>query len=210
MTSPNFIETELEGLRWIPFSNNYGGVIPPFAIILAETSSYDEDFGREILNCTISQTYGAQYSHYVNGPTPVKEGGKGVCTNMFPLPVLYDESDGPLDYGDTVGPRANSFKVFSRTGGFRVVGSPRNGVVLVESRPMLWMKVKNTTVPITKGTYGTGLKIMWGNEGSETEVSGQTVTAYNRYADIPLNSMGSIKLNDDTGNWEYQVANVCL
>jgi hypothetical protein len=96
----------------------------------------------------------------------------------------------------------------TQTGGFLVLGiDASRSIVFVERWPMITCKVKTTEIT-PRGTRKS-CKIMWGSEGSETEVAGHTLDVYNRYVDIDIDMFGMAKINHDTQQWEFQEANVC-
>ena len=129
----------------IPYKNNSGETIPAYGIIRFDgvVSSVG---GRVIISAKKPNTYGSQYTHYLNGPVATLDGKYGSCTGIFPALMAVDTET--FISGECVGPRNGLWTGEIDTGGFvsletkEVSGS---GVILVTRSPMLSFVGKFTT-----------------------------------------------------------------
>ena len=123
--------------KWeIPFRNDSSETVPAFGIIrVTEVVPPSGSSSWMFVTANKPNTYGSQYSHYINGPVAVAAGKLGTCTNVFPC--LVKCGAGTPGFGQVVGPRNDAWTAEVETGGFIVVGTHSSGIVIVERFPML-------------------------------------------------------------------------
>lgn len=178
------------------FRNDSGEEIPGFACV--RITGMVKVGSRNILTVGKPNTYGSQYMHRFNGPTPVASGLYGVCYLGSQVPALYDTADGTPAFGESWGPRDATWKIKKNTGGWQIVGNSDStaGVVLVERVPFLrFHGVADSAINLdASGTvsifYGTGA-------GTDSTVNMSSV----------YNSFGNVSSGKDVDCvWEYDVA----
>lgn len=150
----------------IPFKNTSGETIPPFAVLRITGSQTIG--GRAILEAQKPNTYGSQWSHYLNGPMEVENTKFGSCTNIFP--ALADFGTGSIAQGELWGPRNNSWLLQENTGGFRIIdAAPDSGLAIVDRHPMMVFYGKFTG-SVSKGSTGT-VTVYWGGSSTSQTIS---------------------------------------
>jgi len=130
----------------IPFYNDSGSTIDPYSVFRVDGLHAVD--GVQMLVAKQSNTYGSQYSHYINGPTSVADESVGACFGMFPCLAAVD---GSPSAGDQVGPRSGSWILENDTLGFRVVQTVSSGLAIVERDPMLSFVGKYTDSSVNQG-----------------------------------------------------------
>lgn len=139
----------------IPFKNDSGETVPPFACMRVKGIETLGD--RSIVTIGKPNTYGSQFSHYLNGPIEVANGKYGSCTNVFP--AIAKSGTGTLTNGTLWGPRSGVWTVEVKTGGFIVVGQHSSGLAIVDRFPMLAFTGKFDS-NVSQGGTGT-VSIYW-------------------------------------------------
>lgn len=148
----------------IPFYNDSGSTIDPYSVFRVDGLHAVD--GVQMLVAKQSNTYGSQYSHYINGPTSVADESVGACFGMFPCLATVD---GSPSAGDQVGPRSGSWILEDDTYGFRVVGTVSSGLAIVEREPMLAFTGKYDA-DISQGSAGT-VSIYYPSSGTLTDTT---------------------------------------
>lgn len=124
-----------------PFRNDSGETIPAGGVFRA-TGAETDDAGGVFLTAEKSNTYGSQWSHYINGPAPVADGQFGLCfAAEMPVRAAYDGEETPV-VGSSWGPINDSWLLHQYGGGFRIVGAASDGLVLVMRQPLLTLVVE--------------------------------------------------------------------
>lgn len=146
--------------RWtIPFKNDSAESVPPFGVM--RVTGIETIGGRPIVKIGKPNTYGSQYSHYVNGPIEVAAGAYGTCTNEFPALAA---TNGTASGGQLWGPRDDSWELEPQTGGFITVDLFGSGVAIVNRFPLLAFEGQYDA-DTAQGASGT-VSIYW--QGSDT------------------------------------------
>lgn len=109
--------------------------IPPFSVVEA-TGFEQPEPGRIVLKVKQSSGYGAQYKHYITGPTEIATGSYGLCSRAA-VRAAYDTSDGTPLPGENWGPVEDDWKLRKESGGFKVLGKFDSGDIWVAPAPML-------------------------------------------------------------------------
>lgn len=174
----------------LPFKNVSSESIPPFAIVRAE--GYELVGIRPILTVGKPDTYGSQYTHYINGPTEVAAGKCGGCSNEFPC-VARIETGTPV-VGELWGARDDKWGMNAETDGFEVLGLTSNNLVIVQRSPMLAFTGFFTTA-VAKGATGT-VEVYF--NGSTT---GQTVTGVVAVQNT-FSTLDAVNVSWVNKNWE--------
>lgn len=154
----------------IPYKNNSGEAIPAYGIVRSD-GVVSAIGGRVIISAEKPNTYGSQYTHFLNGPVAVPDGGYGSCTGIFPALVLVDSAT--FTAGECVGPRNNLWWAMIDTGGFVALESKvvtGGGTLLVTRSPMISFVGKFTA---NTGLNSTGTVTSWWDGGAE--LTGHTV-----------------------------------
>ena len=100
----------------IPFFNDSGFTIPAYGVFRITSFRY----GAFVAG--LSNIYGSQYNHLINGPEEVEDQSFGLAADgTVPVYAAYNVSDGTPTYGDMYGPRDSSFILQKNTGGFRAL-----------------------------------------------------------------------------------------
>jgi len=153
----------------IPFRNDSGEEVPPFAVL--RVTGLTTIGGRTVVTIGKPNTYGSQYSHFVNGPITVPADGYGTCTNDFPAMV---SANGTATVGQLWGPRSGSWELESSTPGFIALG---DGVFNRDPFVSFYGKFDSTVAQGNTGTvsiwYGAGS----GTDGSDTTINMSSVLA---------------------------------
>lgn len=105
--------------------NLEGEEVPAFAVVEAAGFEQPEP-GRLVIQVQKPTTYGAQYRHWINGPTPIKPGEFGLCSRAA-VRAAYDDGDGTPQPGENWGPVPGEWKLRKGSGGFKVLGKFDNG-----------------------------------------------------------------------------------
>lgn len=170
----------------VSFSNSTEEEIPAHAVIRISGTATDNQ--STIFNGAKPNTYGSQFSHYINGSEDVIAGQAGTCFDPRALEggvvALYDSDDGTPLFGEQWGPRSGTWKLKKSTGGFRVVGvvDSEEHLVLVTQDPFLRFR-GITDASIAKGADGT-VSIYTGNNGSYSDTSVNMTDVYNDFGDV--------------------------
>lgn len=104
-------------IHWRPCRNDAGEQIPPFPVLRSlgqvepgawtlKVGKPDEDSGKNVL---------------FGGPTRVEPNDPGLYTRTFPAQARFEVADGTPAVGDTVGPKAGSWRLSILQTGFVVV-----------------------------------------------------------------------------------------
>lgn len=153
--------------KWeIPFRNDSGETIPAFGVIrVTGATEIEAEFGANhfVVTADKSNTYGSQYTHYLNGPVAVADGAYGTCTSVFPAMAKHDGTTSPT-LGKLFGPRDDSWVLNKETGGFIVLKELPNDIVIVERMPMLAFTGRFDS-STSQGSTGT-VSVYW--QGSDT------------------------------------------
>lgn len=168
----------------ILFWNGAETTIPAFGIALLNGAQTIADTC--FYKAKLPDTYGCQCNWILNGGTPLPSTTLGLAQSVFGggcMPGLpgfiaaYDPADGTPSAGDRVGPRANTFLLKAKTGGFVVQGiyDSTNNLVLVVPEPMVSFRGKPSNGSVPANTFNFSVDIWWGSYGSETIVTGQTM-----------------------------------
>jgi hypothetical protein len=201
MRAPEF--TDNANQIWFPWRNDAASQCPAYGIIriTGETTSNDQ----AVLTGDQPNTYGSQYSHFVNGPIPVDAASGatksyGVCTIIGRVCAAYTVGDGTPAFGEQWGPRTGTWLLKKNTGGFMVMGNvdATAGVVIVTQQP--WLRFHGVTDDaIAKDASGT-VSIFYGTAaGTDSTVNMSSV--YNSFADVAITK-------DVECVWEGDVAGV--
>lgn len=142
------IRDQIDSVRWLTVRNVATGSVSPgaapaFAVLRLQASG-----------SSISPTGDAIYAvegklvlevgkpavdseplDLLAGPGGIPSGGFGLATIDFPAWALYETADGTPAIGEVWGPGANSWKLRKGKQGFRVMGGPVDGRVLVDRQP---------------------------------------------------------------------------
>jgi hypothetical protein len=169
-------------IQWQEFRNDSGEEIPAFGCVRITGMTTRGD--RNLLTVSKPNTYGAQYSHRINGPLPVGIGAYGICCIGPQVAALYDTADGSPIFGDRWGPRDATWKLKKNTGGFQILGNldTSNGICIVSPCPMLEF-VGKTDAAVTKSSSVT-VSIWTGASGAESDSGVNMTSVYSRYADV--------------------------
>jgi hypothetical protein len=139
-----------ENARWYPvldcvsrdgyaFNNDSGNTIPAYGCFRVTGTTVIGT--ANVLSGNTQNSFGAQFSHYINGPEEVSS--VGLCYREGVVPVLWDVQDGTPVAGETWGPKENSqqdaWALRKNVGGFIVRGvlDQDNYVMLVSPQPFL-------------------------------------------------------------------------
>lgn len=118
-------------IRWITFRNDSGETVPAYAVIRI-TGVGDEGSMGFVLTADKPNEETDSYRYYVNSGLAVAADTYGKCTEaMSPIPVLIDESEGDLEFGQEVGPEDDEWKVTSEGEGFIFLGYFTDAAVFV-------------------------------------------------------------------------------
>lgn len=129
----------LTRIRWLPCQNTTANDIPGFAVMrvtgVADPSTTDNEY---VL--TVDQPNSSPALYCVNGPQVIKAQsgttpGWGICSVDFPNFVLYDSGTGTPSIYDDWGPKSGSWKLNKDYTGFKIIGNPTEGRVLVQQNP---------------------------------------------------------------------------
>lgn len=198
-------------IQWIEWFNSSGSDIPAWSILRVTGSR--TRFGRVTLEMGQPNTYGSQYSHFVNADIDVPAGGYGMCALPVAVPMfaLYDSADTSPALGARIGPRSGTHKLKASTGGFRIVsatalGSGATHRVLVVQQPMLHF-VGKTDASHAKSATGT-VSIWAGTHGSESDTTINMASVYNRFADLDSGVWVRAEWNEVDEKWDL-VAGEC-
>lgn len=198
------------GKLWLPFQNQSGEDIPANSIMKMigtanlRTGKNDEE---TILAMDKPDTWGSQYSHFINDNEAVVNGEFGVCCNAsaYPVWVSYDAADGTPAYGEPWGPEDSSWVAHKNVGGFMVVGraDATAGTVLVMQNPLLRQLVK-ADADVTKGDTGT-FSIHTGLSGSEQDTNKNFTDVDVRWADVTQDNFYDVVWRQEHQEWEVAV-----
>ena len=194
--------------------------IPAFGIMQIDDGAQERD-GQIVINVKKPDGEFRPNMFLINGPVPIPPSQKGDANlPIDPVWCLYETTDEPAttvneDYRWTNqdwGPQSGSWKLHENGTGFQVLSRlPDRDRVIVRMYlgPQLFMAqvgVPETVENVqTQGSTGIHNRIA-GTKGSETELTTDSVQVYDRYADVPNDSISIIGFID--GNWE-QVVGEC-
>lgn len=170
------------GVRAVSYRNDSEETVPAYGII--KITNTIKQAGIYLFKGEKSDTWGSQYSHYVNGPFDVAAGDEGICyVPNGPTWAKFDDGATP-SAGETWGPTDDSWELSQHVGGFLVISNQTDdGKMLVTQRPMLWFLGK-TDAAHSKGTTGTVSIWSGATVGSETDTTVNKTDVYNRFADL--------------------------
>lgn len=191
----------------IPFRNDSGETIPAYGIIKI-TGTVEVD-GRIVFKAEKPDTYGSQYMHWINGPTPVASGSNkyGVCFHpASPTWVKYATGDGTPAFGESWGPVDSSWELKKHVGGFQILGAHEDGRVLVVQSPLL-IAFGKTDSSLAKDSAGT-ISIWHGTTGSETDSTHNFENVRNDYASLDSGKKVEMRWNAHDQKWRL-IAGEC-
>lgn len=194
------------------FKNESSEQIPPYGVmrVTGFDVTTDPEYPRLLVNKP--NTYGAQYSHAINGDLCVEAGQIGECTLGGISAAKYDDGDGLPVFNQMWGPRDATWKLKKNTPGFRVlaIANLTRKLVLVQREPFLRFSGK-TNGTIGNKTLGTA-SIYYRNGSSsapyytDTTVDTPSLSVLNNL-DGDLDADTDIEcvwdpLNDGTEQWK--------
>lgn len=166
------------------FKNESSEQIPPYGVmrVTGFDVTTDPEYPRLLVNKP--NTYGAQYSHAINGDLCVEAGQTGRCTLGGISAAKYDDGDGTPAFSELWGPRNGSWKLKKNTQGFAVLGiaSSARKLVLVRPAPFL-VGIGKADGAISQNNSGTVSVWAGTTLGSEGD-TGENITVYSRFGDI--------------------------
>lgn len=173
---------EQAGLKVVRYRNDSGETVPAYGII--KITEFVTENGFYLAKGDKPDTWGSQYSHYVNGPLDIADGDVGECyVPNGPVWAKYDTGSTPL-VGQSWGPTNNSWQLSQHVGGFEVLSATGvDGYLLVTQKPMLWFLGK-TDASHAKSATGTVSIYSGATVGSETDTTVNKTGVYNRFADL--------------------------
>jgi hypothetical protein len=173
---------EPAGVNAVAFRNDSSETVPAYAVMKMTGTAVVN--GAYIFKADKPDTWGSQYSHYLNGPFDVEDGAYGTSyIPTCPTWVKYDTGATPA-VGEMWGPKNDEWELFQHVGGFQVVSTDTDdGKVLVIQRPMLWF-IGKTDASHAKAASGTISIWSGGTISSLSDTTVNKTSVYNRFADL--------------------------
>ena len=138
------------------------------------------------INGAQPNTYGSQYTHFLNGPVEILTTRFGTFQDDDKMMIAaYDTSDGTPAAGESWGPRTGTWLLKKNTGGFMIIGNlnTTQGWALVKRVPFIRFHGV-TDAAIAKDASGT-VSIFYGT-GAGTDSTVNMSSVYNAFGDIAI------------------------
>jgi hypothetical protein len=195
--------------QWIPIVNDSGEEMPAFGIGYVVAVEREEPFAVRV------DKIGSEFKRefLINNGLPLPAGELGFAQRGVYQHVLYDESQGSPDPGDSFGPKANSWKVhrnYPEVAICQVVANAGDAVMLARIKDLdrIHFQIEDD---IAKNASGTGKIMQRESGGSYSQIANWTATVHNYYGALTADS--STKADGfaiwNQGHWEI-VAAECL
>lgn len=182
--------------------------IPPFGLAQIDDGA-EEHHGRIALNVRKPAGELRPSFYLINGPVPVRPQRLGVARfAVEPVWCLFDADGDDPAFDNDWGPVSDSWKLGKTGTGFRIVGKrPTEERVIVQLQlgPQLFMAQVDEPADVNAPSTATFHRLS-GAKGNETEITEDTVEAYDRFGDVDDDSKAIIGYID--GDWE-QVVGEC-
>lgn len=174
--------------RWIPFYNNSGEEIPPYAIL--RPTAVTKRGGARVLDVDRPSSTDFARIYYVNGPraVPYHTGGQsatGLCSRSGWIDAAYDPADGVPARGEGWGPKPGSWLLHKDYYGFTIAGGESSVTidgaaidrVIVEPQEIDEVQVVLDAALAYQTSTGSLASVYVGSPGSQT-VTAWKVRAY--------------------------------
>lgn len=186
--------------------------IPAYGIALLNGTNTDT--GTPMFKVKQPDVYGCQSNWLLNGGSVIPKSsfgwgqavfGMGPCGEVG-FKAAYDSNDGTPAQGSMWGPQSGTYLLKKNSGGFQVQGiyDSTNHIAMVVPAPMLSL-IGKTNAAIGKGASGV-VNVWTGSTIGSESANGQTVTAYNRYANVAITKWVRCAWNFDSSAWDLVAA----
>lgn len=116
---PSYPGSPPQSIRWLPFRNDAGETIPPFACMRVTGATTAN--GQRVY--TVAKPNGSGTVHMINGPTQVTVAQLyGAGSLETPATVLYNTSSGTPAHGETWGPKGGQWSLEKGYAGYTIIG----------------------------------------------------------------------------------------
>lgn len=107
--------------------NKSGEEAPAYGILRVTNGKMPSEDG----SYEIGKPDGSSATYWINSPVAIADDAFGAATNRFPTTVAYDDAETPA-VGEEWGPVTGSWLLTKTGTGYRIVGTPEDGLVRVE------------------------------------------------------------------------------
>lgn len=131
------------------FLNDSDEDMPAYAVMKVVGANYLSN-GKVVIKCDVTDKFGSQYDHIINGSKTVESGKTGFFQTKELLKVYWVDDEDPK-HGDALGPHPDAHSLGKNIGGFRVFGdyntaldadAKYNNLIVVHRQPMWTLRVE--------------------------------------------------------------------